>query len=91
MHFAGLDVAKMVQLIVSGFGPHEVTGLEQLGDLKATVTFKGVPAREALQAILNCAGFTYRESAESIAIIPLAAKDTAAAACGSLGMQLGHD
>jgi hypothetical protein len=53
------------------------------------VQVKGVPAREALQRILNCAGFMYREGAQSVAIVPLDAKDTPAAGCGD--MQITHD
>jgi hypothetical protein len=85
------SVLSCVELIVRGFGPSEVTGLEQLGDSKASVQIKGVPAREALLRILNWAGFTYRETGGLLAIVPLEARDSAAAACGSLGMQVVND
>jgi bla regulator protein blaR1 len=88
MHFQDLELAKIVELIVKGFGPGEVTGLEQLGATKANVDFQGVPAREALLRILNCAGFTYRESGDSVAIVPMEARDGAAPACGSVRMQV---
>jgi beta-lactamase regulating signal transducer with metallopeptidase domain len=89
--FVSVELAKIVELIVNGFGPSDVTGLERLGGTKASVEIKGVPAREALLRILNCAGFTYRESGDSLAIVPLEARDTTAAACGSVGMQVVDD
>jgi len=85
--FQSLEVAKIVGLIAD-FSNSEITGAEQLGALKATVEIHAVPARQALQQILNCAGFTYRESETTVAIVPLETKGAAAAACGSLGMQI---
>jgi beta-lactamase regulating signal transducer with metallopeptidase domain len=86
--FRSIPVAKVVQMIADFGIKGPVTGLEQLGDVTANVQIKGVPARDALQGILNCAGFTYRENADSLAIVPSEAKDKAAAACSSVGMQL---
>ena len=63
----------------------EIVGLEQLGDVTVTVKIQGVPAREALQGVLNCAGFAYEERGEVLAIVPLRAPGSAA--CSS-NMQL---
>ena len=86
-----MPVAELVGLIVKAFGPRdrpsEVTGLEQLGDIPVTAQMKGVPAREGLQQILNCAGFTYRENGDTIAIVPLEVPQAGASAC-SAGMRL---
>jgi hypothetical protein len=89
MNFQSIELTKIVTLIVNGFSRSEVSGLDRLGAIKATVQVKGVPAREALQRILNCAGFMYREGAQSVAIVPLDAKGTPAAGCGD--MQITHD
>lgn len=88
MNFVHIPVSTIVRLIADGFGPRNITGLEQLGDTKATVRVTSVPAREVLQRILNCAGFAYRESGEALAIVPSGTQDAAAGACGSVGMKL---
>jgi BlaR1 peptidase M56 len=90
MNFQGIPVAKVVRLIMDFSGPGEVTGLEQLGAITITVEVKGVPAREALQRVLNCAGFTYRESGDTLAIVPLEAPEAGPAACG-VDMQVARD
>ena len=84
LNFQDLPIAKIVELIAdfSGFGRANVTGLEQLGSVTATIQVQGVPARDALLRVLNCAGFTYLENGDSLAIVELDAPQTAGA-CGS--------
>jgi hypothetical protein len=41
-----------------------------------------VPAREALQRVLNCAGFAYEERGNALAIVPLQG-GPAAAVCAA--------
>jgi bla regulator protein blaR1 len=85
LNFQQLPITKVVGLIASfsGFPVEQVTGLEQLGETTVTLQIKGVPAREALQRILNCAGFTYRESGDTVAIVRLEAQ-AAAGVCESI-------
>jgi bla regulator protein blaR1 len=80
LNFQDLFVVKIVELIAdfSGFGRGDITGLEQLGDAKATIQVQNVPAREALLSVLNCAGYTYLESGDSLAIVPLNPPEAAA-------------
>lgn len=69
-----LDLVKFVELIkdFSGAtGPTEIVGLEQLSGRTISIQVEGVPARAALQAALNCAGFTYEERGDTVAIVPL--------------------
>ncbi len=80
LNFQRLPVVKIVELIAdfSGFDRGNITGLEQLGDVKATIQVQNVPAREALLSVLNCAGYTYLENGDSLAIVPLNPPETAA-------------
>jgi len=87
LNVRSIPITRLVSMLLTGFGPDEVTGVEQLGDTPVTVRITGVPAREALQQILNCAGFAHEERGAALAIVPLAA-GSAGAACASLGMQL---
>lgn len=82
MYFRSIPVAKVVSLIAdfSGFGASAVTGLEQLGDIAITVQIDNVPAREALQRVLSCSGFTYRENGDTVAIVRLEGQP---ATCGA--------
>jgi bla regulator protein BlaR1 len=86
-NFQELPVTKVVQLVAdfSGFSADRITGLGQLGDTAVTVRLNNVPAGEALERILNCAGFTYRESGDTVAIVRL--ETPPAAACGA-GMKI---
>ena len=88
LNFSRLPVAKLVELIgsFSGLGPGAITGLEQLGDMNVTVRMEGVSARDALQRVLECAGFTYRESGDTVAIVRLEAQP-AGTACDA-GMRI---
>jgi len=70
MTFQQLPLNKFIELI-SDFSGTEIVGVEQLGNRTVTVHVKGVPAREALQQVLSCAGFTYEERGEAVAIVPL--------------------
>jgi beta-lactamase regulating signal transducer with metallopeptidase domain len=81
LNFQQLPVAKVVELIgsFSGLGPGAIAGLEQLGDMNVTVRLQGVSAREALQRVLECAGFTYREIGDTVAVIRLEAQPAGAA------------
>jgi beta-lactamase regulating signal transducer with metallopeptidase domain len=81
LNFQQLPVAKMVELIgrFSGLDPGAITGLEQLGDMNITARMQGVSAREALQRVLECAGFTYREIGDTVAIVRLEAQPAGAA------------
>jgi hypothetical protein len=84
-----IPVTKLVTMIGEAYGPGKVvTGVEQLGDTTATVQMRGVSAREALQSILNCTGFTYRETERALAIVRLEAPQQAVDACASTGMKL---
>jgi hypothetical protein len=79
MNFQSIPITKVVGLIAdfSGFSASNVTGLSQLGETSITAQIIGVPAREALQRILNCAGFTYHENGDTIAIVRLEAQAVA--------------
>lgn len=85
LNFRSLPVAAFVDVIVKGFGPETVTGLERLGDRRVTLQVEGVPAREVLQRVLNCAGFTYEERGEVLAIVPSEAQ--ASAACAGMTLE----
>ena len=71
LNFNRLPITKVVELIRDFSGPAEIIGLEQLGDRTVTVQVQNVPAREALQRVLNCAGFAYEERGDTLAIVPL--------------------
>jgi beta-lactamase regulating signal transducer with metallopeptidase domain len=88
MHFQSIPVAEIVGLIKDFSGVGEWTGVEQLGDTEISVQLNNVPAREALQRVLNCLGFTYRETEDAVAIVPLATPRPAADTCGSAGVKL---
>ena len=60
--------------------PVAVTGLDQLGESTATMHVRAVPAREVLRNVLYCAGFTYEERGDAVAIVRLSA-DSASAPC----------
>ncbi|HJR70876.1 MAG TPA: M56 family metallopeptidase [Gammaproteobacteria bacterium] len=81
LNFSRLPVVKVVELIgsFSGLGPGAITGLEQLGDMTVTVRFQDVSAREALRRVLECAGFTYREIGETVALVRLEGQPAGAA------------
>ena len=68
MNFERLPLAVLVSTVAksSGFQPDKVAGLEQLGDTEVNVRMQAVPLRDALQLVLNCAGFTYRESGDEL-------------------------
>jgi len=70
LNFSQLPITKVVELIRDFSGPAEIMGLEQLGDRTVTMRVQGVPAREALQRVLNCAGFAYEERGNTLAIVP---------------------
>lgn len=82
--FKDIPIAAVVTLIMRFSGELGVTGLEQLGAMQASIRFQGVPASEALQGVLNCAGFTYSEGGDTVAIVPLPGR--LATACDSVGM-----
>jgi hypothetical protein len=86
LSFQQIPLTKVVELIRDFSKGGEIVGLEQLGGTTVTVRIQGVPAREALQGVLNCAGFGYEERGEVLAIVPL--RTAGSAACGST-MQLG--
>ena len=80
LNFARIPVTALVDVIVKGFGPQTVTGLERLGESRITVQVEAAPAREVLQRVLNCAGFTYEERGAVLAIVPAAEQPGAACA-----------
>jgi beta-lactamase regulating signal transducer with metallopeptidase domain len=84
-----LPVTKAVQLIAdfSGVGADSIRGLDQLGDTSITARIENTPAREALQRILSCTGFTYRETENVVEIVQLAAPNPAAAGACSAGIE----
>ena len=71
MYFVEFEATKVVELIAKFSGITEVRGLEQLGSTKVSVRVEDVPARDALQRMLGCVGFTYREEGAALAIVPL--------------------
>jgi beta-lactamase regulating signal transducer with metallopeptidase domain len=71
LSFVSIEAAKVVELIAQFSGTTEIRGLEQLGSTKVTMRVEGVPAREALQSMLGCAGFAYRAEGAALAIVPL--------------------
>jgi bla regulator protein blaR1 len=85
LYFQKMPITKVVELIRDFSEAGEIVGLEQLGSVTVTLQIQGVPAREALRGILNCAGFGYEERGEVLAIVPLRA--VGSAACSS-GMKL---
>jgi bla regulator protein blaR1 len=90
LNFQRMPVSKMVELIAdfSGFSVDNIAGLEQLGDITITARIENTPAREALQRILNCTGFTYREAENVVEIVQLAAPNPAAAGACSAGVKV---
>jgi beta-lactamase regulating signal transducer with metallopeptidase domain len=70
MNFVGIPATKVVELIAD-FSDRRVKGHEQLGDLQVNVRLENVPALDALQQMLSCVGFTYREEDAVLAIVPL--------------------
>jgi len=74
----------VVELIAKFSGTTEVRGLEQLGSTKVTFSAQDVPARDALQRMLDCLGFTYREEGAALAIVPLGPQQTAPACDGGV-------
>jgi hypothetical protein len=87
LNFSELPITKVVELIRDFSGGGEIEGLEQLGRMTVTVRIEAVPAREALQRVLNCAGFAYEERGDVLAIVPLEG-GVASAACGDLVVTL---
>jgi beta-lactamase regulating signal transducer with metallopeptidase domain len=86
LSFSQLPMTKIVELIMDFSGGGEVLGLEQLSGMAVTVRITSVPAREALQRVLGCAGFGYEERGEAIAIVPLQ-EGAATPACGDLYLE----
>jgi bla regulator protein blaR1 len=82
LNFNRLEITKVVQLIRDFSGPAEIIGLEQLRNRTITIAVQNVPAREALERVLNCAGFAYEERGNTLAIVPLQG-GVARAVCGS--------
>jgi beta-lactamase regulating signal transducer with metallopeptidase domain len=91
MNFSGIPLSLFVTTVAksSGLQPDQVTGLEQLGDRKVNVRMQAVPMRDALQQVLNCAGFTYREAGGVLVILP--SQQAAAAVCAPAGIELTND
>jgi hypothetical protein len=87
MNFSKIPIVKVVELIRDFSGAVEIVGLGQLDGITITASVQAVPARDALQGILNCAGFTYEERSGALAIVPLAGA-SAIAACSRVGMKL---
>ena len=72
-----MPMTRLVEMLTR---PVAVAGLEQLGESTATMHARAVPARDVLRSVLNCAGFTYEERGDALAIVRLTA-DSASAPC----------
>ena len=59
--------------------------------MKVTFRVEDVPARDALQLMLGCMGFTYREEGAALAVVPLGPQQTAPACDGGVHVQLASD
>jgi hypothetical protein len=81
-----MPIARSSELIVAGFGPGNVNGLEQLGNKEVTLVVESAPARDTLKHILSCVGFTYTESTDALTIVPLA-RDAPASTCGDIKVE----
>jgi beta-lactamase regulating signal transducer with metallopeptidase domain len=71
MSFVDIEAQAVVRLIADFSRTSDVRGLEQLGSLRVNVKVQDVPARDALQRMLGCIGFTFREEGAVLAIVPL--------------------
>ena len=89
LNFNEIEATAVVELIAKFSGTTEVRGLEQLGSTKISFRVEDVPARDALQSMLGCMGFTYREEGAALAIVPLEPRP-AVPACTE-GMRVDND
>ena len=89
LNFNMIEARAVVELIAKFSGTTEVRGLEQLGSTKISFRVEDVPARDALQRMLDCMGFTYREEGAALAIVALEPRP-AVPACTD-GMQVAAD
>ena len=71
LNMVGLEATAMVELIAKFSGITEIRGLEQVSSMKINARLQDVPARDALQGVLSCMGFTYREEGAALVIVPL--------------------
>jgi bla regulator protein blaR1 len=87
LNVRSIPLQRLVSMLVTAFGPDEVTGFELLGNTTVTLQVKGIPARETLRQVLSCVGFAYEERGAALAIVPLGT-GSGGGSCAGLGMKL---